>query len=222
MNNKQSWILIDTVVTSFTTPVFALDLAAQKMLDWNKDGEPFQCLINNSSSISTDTSNKHTYAREIIERDGSVPTEAYRNFEAYCGALPVVAFNLKHNWNDILIPEWKRLGIAQIGVPGFCAMKLTQRLLDPMPAGICNLQTLRQYYRLSNNGMPAALGDVQTIIDLMQQVLRPLAEKRGLDTWEKIVAFSGDEWFPSRLSFGKFKGRLYQEALDDAELKAWL
>jgi DNA polymerase-3 subunit epsilon len=56
----------------------------------------------------------------------------------------------------------------------------------------------------------------------MQQVLRPLAEKRGLDTWEKIVGFAGDDWFPSRLSFGKFKGRLYQEAREDAELRAWL
>jgi hypothetical protein len=36
------------------------------------------------------------------------------------------------------------------------------------------------------------------------------------------VSFAGDEWFPSRLSFGKFKGRLYQEAVEDAELRAWL
>ena len=61
-----------------------------------------------------------------------------------------------------------------------------------------------------------------TVSDLMQQVLRPLAEKRGLDTWEKTVGFGGDEWFPSRLSFGKFKGRLYQEVREDAELRAWL
>jgi hypothetical protein len=43
--------------------------------------------------------------------------------------------------------------------------------------------------------------------DLRRQVLRPLAERRGLDSWEKIVAFTGDEWFPSRLPCGKFKGR---------------
>jgi hypothetical protein len=36
------------------------------------------------------------------------------------------------------------------------------------------------------------------------------------------VAFAGDEWFPSRLPFGKFTGRLYQEAREDAELRAWL
>jgi hypothetical protein len=49
-------------------------------------------------------------------------------------------------------------------------------------------------------------------------VLHPLAEKRGLDTWEKIVAFAGDEWFPSRLSFGKFKSRIYQGNWGQGEL----
>ena len=32
------------------------------------------------------------------------------------------------------------------------------------------------------------------------------------------MGFAGDEWFPSRLPFGKFKGRLHQ----DAELSSWL
>jgi len=36
-----------------------------------------------------------------------------------------------------------------------------------------------------------------------KQVLRPLAEKRVLEPWKKIVNFTTDEWFPSRLSFGK-------------------
>jgi len=38
-------------------------------------------------------------------------------------------------------------------------------------------------------------------------VLSSPAVKRKLDAWEKIVKFTKDEWFPSRLSFGKFKGR---------------
>ena len=46
----------------------------------------------------------------------------------------------------------------------------------------------------------------------MEQVLRPLAEKRGLEPWEKIVNFTKAEWFPSRLSFGRFKGRREVEA----------
>jgi len=134
----------------------------------------------------------------------------------------VVAYNLEYDWDKVLVPEWRRLGIPAIGGPGFCALKLAQRLLDPVPAGNCKLQTLRQYYRLPESGAHTALGDVLTVIDLMQQVLRPLAEKRGLDTWDALNEFAGDEWYPSRLSFGKFKGRLYQEAKGDAELRGWL
>jgi hypothetical protein len=42
---------------------------------------------------------------------------------------------------------------------------------------------------------------------LKYRVWRPLAEKRGLEPWEKIVNFTKDEWFPWRMSFGRFKGR---------------
>ena len=91
-----------------------------------------------------------------------------------------------------------------------------------MPAGNCKLQTLRQYYRLPERGAHTALGDVQTVVDLFAQVLRPVAELRGLDTWEKLVEYAAEEWFPSRIAFGKHKGRLFQEARKDAELRRWL
>jgi DNA polymerase-3 subunit epsilon len=175
-------------------------------------------LLNHGCAIPTEASLVNGYTSEILERDGSPPSEVYLDFAAYAGSLPVVAFNLEYDWGDVLLPEWQRLGISQIGVPGFCALKLAQRLLDPVPAGNCKLQTLRQYYRLPENGAHTALGDVLTVVDLMQQVLKPLAERRGLDTWEKIVGFTGNEWFPSRVLFGKFKGRRYQEAREDAEL----
>jgi hypothetical protein len=114
------------------------------------------------------------------------------------------------------------LGIGAIGSRGFCALRLAQRLLDPLPAGNCKLQTLRRYYRLPERGAHTALGDVKTVADLMAQVLRPIDEHRSLDTWEKLVAFAAEEWFPSRIAFGKHKGRLIQEARKDAELRGWL
>ncbi len=91
-----------------------------------------------------------------------------------------------------------------------------------MPAGNCKLQTLRQYYRLPERGAPTALGQVATVADLFAQVLRPIAGHRGLDSWEKLAACAAEEWYPSRLAFGKHKGRLFQEARKDAELRAWL
>lgn len=222
MKATTPWILLDTETNGLTKPIFALDLAAQKMRGWKKSGKPFRLLLNHGCEIPPEASRVHGYTREILERDGSPPAEVYEAFSKYVGKLPVVAYNLEYDWDKVLLPEWKRLGISQIGVPGFCALKLAQRLLDPVPAGNCKLQTLRQYYRLPENGAHTALGDVLTVVDLMQQVLKPLAERRGLDTWEKIVGFTGSEWFPSRVIFGKFKGRRYQEAREDSELMSWL
>ena len=88
-------------------------------------------------------------------------------------------------------PLW-RLRISPIGSQGLCALRLAQRLRDPVPAGNCKLQTLRQYYRLPERGAHTAFGDVQTVVDLFAQVLRPIAEHRDLDTWEKLAAYAGE------------------------------
>ena len=101
-------------------------------------------------------------------------------------------------------------------------MRLAQRLLDPVPAGNCKLQTLRQYYRLPERGAHTALGDVLTVVDLFGHVLRPIAGQRGLETWEAIAAYAGEEWYPSRIAFGKHKGRSVWEARENRELREWL
>ena len=99
---------------------------------------------------------------------------------------------------------------------------MAQRLLDPVPAGNCKLQTLRQYYRLPERGAHTALGDVLTVADLFSHVLRPIAGQRGLETWEAIAAYAGEEWYPSRIAFGKHKGRSVWEARENRELREWL
>ncbi|MCC6821588.1 MAG: exonuclease domain-containing protein [Verrucomicrobiota bacterium] len=216
------WILLDTETTGISAPIFVVELAAQRMFGWVADGEPFRKLLNQNADIPAEASRVHGYTREILERDGEPAHQVYREFAEHAGGLPFVSFNLEYDLDEVLQPEWKRLGIGAIGSRGFCALRLAQRLLDPVPAGNCKLQTLRQYYRLPERGAHTALGDVQTVADLMAQVLRPIAEHRGLDTWEKLVAFAAEEWFPSRIAFGKHKGRLIQEARKDAELRGWL
>jgi DNA polymerase-3 subunit epsilon len=164
----------------------------------------------------------HGYTREILERDGESPLDVYREFAAYVGNRPVTAYNLAYDWDDVLLPEWERLGRSTCGSRGLCMMRLTQRLLDPVPAGNCKLQTLRQYFNLPARGAHSALGDVETVIDLAQKVLRPLAEARGLTTLDALLEFSEAAWFPARIPFGKFKGRLFREARTDAALRDWL
>lgn len=164
----------------------------------------------------------HGYTREILERDGEPAKTVYRDFATYAGKLPMVAYNLEYDLDDVLKPEWMRLGITPIGTAGFCALRLAQRLLDPVPAGNCKLQTLRQYYRLPERGAHTALGDVETVADLLANVLRPIAEHKGLISWADICAYTRSEWYPARIAFGKFKGRNFLEARTDSALKGWL
>jgi len=219
---KANWILLDTETTGLAAPIFVVELAAQRMRGWTADGEPFRKLLNQNADIPVETSRVHGYTREILERDGEPAVQVYREFAEYAGNLPLVSFNLEYDLDEVLKPEWRRLRVAPIGAQGFCALRLAQRLLDPVPAGNCKLQTLRQYYRLPERGAHTALGDVQTVADLFAHVLRPIAEHRGLDAWEKLAAYAAEEWYPSRVAFGKHRGRLFQEARKDAELRGWL
>ena len=220
--NSVRWILIDTETTGITAPIYVVELAAQLMCGWVPQGPPFCRLINQNADIPAEASRVHGYTREILERDGESPATVYREFAEYVAALPLVSFNLAYDLDEVLTPEWKRLSIDPIGNRGFCALRLAQRLLDPVPAGNCKLQTLRQYYRLSERGAHTALGDVQTVVDLLGDVLRPIAEQRGLNSWDEVCRFTQETWFPSRIAFGKFKGRLFQEARTDPRFRGWL
>ncbi|MEZ5555252.1 exonuclease domain-containing protein [Haliea sp.] len=220
--NQTPWILLDTETSGIKAPVFVVELAAQRMRGWEPEGEPFRRLLNHNSDMSPEASRVNGYTREILERDGDPPLNVYEDFAEYVGDLPLVSYNLKYDLDSVLQPEWSRLGVAPIGNRGFCALELAQRLLDPVPAGNHKLQTLRQYYRLPERGAHTALGDVETVADLMQQVLKPLAKQRGLLTWDEIVDFGAATWFPSRIAFGKYKGRDYQEAIKDPDLHGWL
>ena len=220
--DQQPWILLDTETTGFKKPIYVVELGAQRMRGWVPEGAPFRRILNHNTSIPPEASRVYGYTREILERDGESPRQVYSDFADYAGELPLVAYNLSYDLDKVLIPEWERLGITPIGQAGFCALRLAQRLLDPVPAGNCKLQTLRQYYRLPERGAHTALGDVETVADLMQHVLRPIAEQRGLINWDEIVAYTAAPWFPSRIAFGKYKGRSFTEARNDPDLHAWL
>ena len=208
--NNTDWTLIDTETTGLSAPMFVVELAAQNMHGWEPKGEPFRRLLNQTADIPPEASRVHGYTREILERDGDPAVAVYRDFSLYVGGRPIVSYNLDYDLVEVLKPEWLQLGIEPIGTTGFCALRLAQRMLDPVPAGNCKLQTLRQFYRLPERGAHTALGDVQTVSDLMANVLRPIAEHRGLKSWSDVCAYTRAEWFPSRVAFGKFKGRDFQ------------
>ncbi|MDD2610138.1 MAG: exonuclease domain-containing protein [Giesbergeria sp.] len=220
--NHHSWILLDTETNGIKAPIYVVEIGAQKMNGWLPDGPPFRRLLNHNANIPPEASRVNGYTREILERDGDDPLAVYQDFAAYVGDAPLVSYNLPFDLDRVLLPEWQRLNITPIGQRGFCALVLARRLLDPVPAGNCKLQTLRQFYRLPARGAHSALGDVETVVDLLDQVLRPLAEARGIQTWTEVLAFTEAPWFPSLIAFGKFKGRNFREAATDSDLHDWL
>lgn len=216
------WIILDTETTGLAAPIHVIELAAQRMRGWEPLGEPFRKLLNQQVDIPPEASRVHGYSRETLERDGEPAHAVYAAFADYVGSLPVIAYNLDYDLEQVLKPEWARLKIAPIGSAGFCALRLAHRLLDLVPAGNCKLETLRQYFRLPERGTHSALGDVLTVADLFTTVLRPLAEQHGLDTWKKLADFANEEWYPSRLTFGKHKGKSIHDAHKNPELRGWL
>lgn len=222
MEKSGRWLLVDTETTGLTQPIHAVEVAAQTMEGWKPVGEPFRRLINVNAEIPSEVSRVHGYTKEILERDGLPPTVVYEQLYEYADGAAVCSYNLKFDYDDVLLREWRRLGIEEILPPGFCLLRLTQRLIDPITSGNHKLQTLRQFYRLPERGAHTALGDVQTVIDLLTTVLRPMAAELGLHSVEQLKAFTEETWFPTRIPFGKHKGRSYQEARQDHDLRSWI
>lgn len=216
------WILIGTKSTGTAPTPCVFEIAAERMRGWERVGQPFQRLLNRNEEILAEASLPRGYTREILERDGESPKQVYAALRDYARDVPIVSYDLAHHLDNVLVPEWRRLGIATIGSPGFCALHLAQRLLDPVPAGAGKLDMLRQYYRLPDRGDDGALRDVDTLADLFLVVLKPKAEALGLNTWEKICNYTAQEWYPSRFAFGKFKGHTLFEALENQAIRKWL
>jgi DNA polymerase-3 subunit epsilon len=216
------WLLLGTQTAEANSSIPVIEIAAQRMRGWERDGQPFQRLLNRNEEISAETLLPSGYTREIFERDGESPKQVYAALRDYAGDVPIISYDLARHWDNVLIPEWRRLGIAKIGSRGFCALHLALRLLDPVPVSAGKLEMLRQYYRLPNRGDDGALRYVDTVADLFLTVLKPKAEAIGLNTWEGICNYTVEEWYPSRFAFGKFKGHTLFQAIENQEILKWL
>lgn len=219
--HDHEWVLIDVDTAGVTTPVI-VEVAAQRMLGWSPQGPSFRRLLNHGADMHRDGSRLHGIHAAVIERDGESPLHAHQELSDYVKDSPLVAFDLPRVLHRALQPEWLRLGLPQVGQEGFCALRLTQRLLDPLPVFSGKLQSLRDYYRLPERTPSSALGEVETGVDLISTVLQPLANRKGLHAWRDICEHVRATWYPSRLAVGEFKGRHFREALTDPDLLSWL
>lgn len=208
------WVITSALVDPDAPTLRVVELAAQRMRGWEPYGQSFVKFVKISGQDGA--------GYEIQGHESEPASRAYASLFKYMGGLPWVAYDLDYVINQVLKTECERLKIAQNGTPGFCALRLIQRLLDPLPTKGCRLMSLHKYYQLPTHLVPMALADVLTVADLMTRVVHPVAEQLGLDSWEKLTQFATEEWYPSHLTFGKFKGRSYHDARKDPEIRGWI
>ena len=185
----EPWLIVDTETDGCWRPIHAVEIAAQRMRGWRRDGAPFRALLNHDVPIDPGAQAVHGYSREFLRQHGAPPLEAHAAFREYAGDLPMVAYNLSFDWDRVLLPEYGRLGVPLAGRRGFCALTLSRRVVRG-PSNY-KLDTLKRHFGLNPNSRSHhGDTDVETITALFEQILAPTMERVGLKGFETVAAFS--------------------------------
>ncbi len=218
---QTDWLLFCIDFAGPPSAHYVVEIAAQKMRGWKREAAPFYQQLKPRGEVSDETSALFGHSFETLELDGESPDRVYRDLSVYAGDSFWVAYELDASW-ELLAADWRNFCAAAGAKPGFCAGTLVRKVLDPLPPNHCKLETLRQFYQLPERSPLSALSQLDSLLDLLLNVIRPLTENRGVRTWEQLTGFVAEPWYPTRLPFGKFKGRLFQDALEDDEMARWL
>lgn len=184
----EPWIAVDTETNGLMSPIYTVEIAAQRMRGWQRDGEPFRVLLNHDVPIDPAAEALHGYSREFLRQNGADPMEAHRWFRDYAGDLPLVAYNLSFDWDRTLWSEYCRLGVPPAGKKEFCAMTLARRTIS----GTANykLETLKEHFCLNAERSHRGRNDVETLCSLFEQVFAPRLTKAAIVGFDSIATFS--------------------------------
>src|SRR4051794_4848741 len=111
----EPWCIVDTETTGLYQPIFAVEIAAQRMKGWERAGEPFRVLLNHDVPIEPAAEMLHGYSREYLRANGMKPQAAHALFHDYAAGLPLVAYNLGYDWDRVLVPEYRYLAVPPTG-----------------------------------------------------------------------------------------------------------
>ena len=186
--HDESWLIVDTETDGVMNPIHAVEIAAQRMRGWQRDGEPFQVLLNHDVPIDPGAEAVHGYSRAYLRRHGAPPLEAHAAFRRYAGDLPLVAYNLSFDWNRVLEPEYARLGIPVAGRRGFCALTLARRVVGDVAN--YRLETLKNRFALNNERSHRGRNDVETVVALFERVVSLHLSRTGILGYDAVAAFA--------------------------------
>lgn len=183
------WVLLDTETSGLGQPIFCVEIAAQRMKGIDPDGPPFRALLNHDVNIEAQAEALHGYSRQFLRANGRRPIDVHRDFDAYAGKRPVVAYNLSFDWARVLEPEVRRLGINPSYGPGFCALTLARRCVHETASH--KLEALRRHFLPTHSGPTHhALDDVEVTTKLFIEVIWPRLEQAGIESFTAVAEFS--------------------------------
>jgi DNA polymerase III epsilon subunit-like protein len=188
MKDGTKWIVLDTETDGLCHPIHIVEIAAQRMIDDQTDGEPFQIFLNHGVPIPTAAYAVHGYSQSFLTKNGADPHEAYKQLREYIGDRFVCCHNMRYDWSQALMPEWARLGIEPIGQKGFCTWMLSKRIVRELVS--FRLDLLRRHYNLNCSKAHSALGDVESVVDLLSTHLLPQLHKKQITSFEDVLEFS--------------------------------
>ena len=188
MRHDESWVIIETEPSGMKPPVYAVEIAAQRMAGWDPQGEGFQVLLNHNVPIEIQAQAVHGYSTEYLRQHGQDPRVAHQRFRDYAGSRPVVSHNLPMDWDRLLVPECERLGVPRPGIKGFCAMMLARRALPECSS--FSLSALNKRLHLVEGNLRGAVPDVQALVRLFRDCLGPRLNAAGIVGFEAVAEFA--------------------------------
>ena len=218
------WIAFELLSAGTQDKIRILEIAAQAFSDFQPTGGQFHVLVNHEIDISPIATRMHGYDKHDFERKGLLPEEAYQRFIDFCGESPLVSMNLRSSVDRLLLPSFEDSGIriTERINEGFSIMELASRILDPLPTINAKLVTLCSYFKIKTAELTNAKEEIQSIVSLLSEVIFPLVEKKSLNNFSDLRNELKKKWFPTKLTFGKYKGHYFTEAKQDDSFKSWL
>lgn len=181
------WVVVDTETSGLYAPIYAVEIAAQRMQGWRPEGKPFHILLNHDVELEPGAVATHGYTRAYLGRHGIDPRTAHDHFAEYANGLPMVAHNLAYDFNRVLEPEWARLRREGICPAGFCTVMMSRRCLPEITSA--SLESLGRQFGLGEPSHKAG-DDVGITVRLVSEILAPRLKKAGIRTFGDAQAFS--------------------------------
>jgi DNA polymerase III epsilon subunit-like protein len=205
--------------TEIRPSYFPLSIAYVPMEGWGPAAEPKHVFLNWDRDITADATAIHGIDREFLAKNGGPPGEVLASFRSDVGGLGVGSYNFNFDGDACLNPELLSHGLQPVSRE-LCLLNAARRLFDPSPAGNHKLQTLRAHFKAPERKAHGALDDVLTVLDLLP-TFRSRAAEHGITTWPEFVAFANEEWYPSVLNFGKYRGQSVSSLKGDARFQSY-